>query len=341
MLEPSTTIAIAGAGSIGCYVGGTLALAGRRVRLLARRRIVDAVAAKGLHIADLDGPHQRLSPSAIGASEDPAKAFAGAGLVLVTVKSGDTAEMAATIARHAPPDAVVVSLQNGTANPGVLSRGLAASQRAVAGMVSFNVVQGEAADGVPSFRRTTSGEVLVQADIPGLVALLDVPGLRVEAAPDMDAVLWGKLLLNLNNALNALSGLTLIEQFADRDWRRVMAAQIEEGLAVMRAAVIRPARIGALSPGLLPFVLRLPDFVFHILARRMLAVDPNARPSMAQDLERGRPTEVDEFQGAIIRLGEAHGVATPLSRRVLERIRAAEAAGKGSPRLRPGDLMPR
>ena len=60
MLEPSTTIAIAGAGSIGCYVGGTLALAGRRVRLLARRRIVDAVAAKGLHIADLDGPYQRL-----------------------------------------------------------------------------------------------------------------------------------------------------------------------------------------------------------------------------------------------------------------------------------------
>ena len=97
----------------------------------------DAVAAKGLHIADLDGPQQRLSPSAIGASEDPAEAFAGAGLVLVTVKSRDTAEMAATVARHASPDAVVVSLQNGTANPGVLSRGLAPSQRAVAGMVPY------------------------------------------------------------------------------------------------------------------------------------------------------------------------------------------------------------
>jgi 2-dehydropantoate 2-reductase len=341
MLEPSTTIAVAGAGSIGCYVGGTLALAGRRVRLLARRRIVEAAAANGLDIADLDAPGQHLSPAAFAASEDPAEALAGAGLVMVTVKSRDTAEIAETIARHAPADAVVLSLQNGTANPGVLRRSLGPAQRAAAGMVSFNVVQGETADGLPSFRRTTSGEVVVEAGIPGLVALLDVPGLHVEAAADMNAVLWGKLLLNLNNALIALSGNPLGGQFADRDWRRVMAAQMEEGLAVMRAAGIRPAKIGTLSPGLLPFILRLPDFAFRLLARRMLSVDPDARPSTAQDLERGRPTEVDEFQGAIIRLGETHGVATPLSRRVVERIRAAEAAGKGSPHLRPGDLVPR
>jgi 2-dehydropantoate 2-reductase len=341
MLDISTRIAVAGAGSIGCYVGGTLALAGRRVTLLARPRIVEAATHTGLAIADLNGPEQRLSPAAIAASEDTASALADAGLVLVTVKSRDTAAIAETIARHAPADAVVVSLQNGTANPGVLREKLAPSQRVVAGVVSFNVVQGVSADRRPSFHRTTSGEILVEAGIAGLVEVLDVPGLHVESQRHMNDVLWGKLLLNLNNALIALSGLTLAEQFADRRWRLLMADQMGEALTVMRAAGIRPARIGALRPSLLPWVLRLPDPVFRLLARRMLSVDPKARSSTAEDLDRGRPTEVDEFQGTVIRLGDQHGVKTPLSRLVLERIRAAEVAGKGSPRLSPGDLTPR
>jgi 2-dehydropantoate 2-reductase len=338
MLDQSTRIAIAGAGSIGCYAGGCLALAGRSVSLLARPRIVDAVRVKGLAIADLDRREQLLAPAAVSASEDPAVVFAGAGLVLVTVKSRDTSNMAETIARHAPADAVVVSLQNGTGNPDVLREKLAGSQRPVAGMVSFNVVQGETGDGAPSFRRTTSGEILVEDGVPGLVGLLDVAGLAVASSQNMNSVLWGKLLLNLNNALIALSGLTLTEQFADRRWRLLMAAQMDEALAAMRAAGIRPATIGALRPALLPYVLRLPDFIFRPLARRMLSVDPKARPSTAEDLERGRPTEVDEFQGVIVRLGEQHGVETPLSRRVLDSIHTAEAAGRGSPHLSPDDL---
>src|SRR3954454_19030860 len=207
MLDATTQIAVAGAGTIGCYVGGTLALDGRRLALLARPRIVEAARHTGLAIADLDRPERRLSPGAIAASEDPAVALADAGLVLVAVKSRDTAGMARTIARHAPADAIVLSLQNGIANPDVLRQELAPSQRAVAGMVSFNVVQGVTSDGTPSFRRTTGGEVMVEAGIAGLLELLAVPALAVEAAPDMSGVLWGKLLLNLNNALIALSGL--------------------------------------------------------------------------------------------------------------------------------------
>ena len=154
----------------------------------------------------------------------------------------------------------------------------------------------------------------------------------------MNAVLWGKLVLNLGNAINALSGLPLAEQFADRRWRLVLAAQIDEALAVMRACAIRPAAIGALRPALLPFVLRLPDFLFRMLARRMIAFDPEAKSSTLQDLERGRRTETDEFQGAIIRLAEQSGMPAPLTRLVLDRIRAAEAEGKGSPHLSPDEF---
>ena len=136
----------------------------------------------------------------------------------------------------------------------------------------------------------------------------------------MNAVLWGKLVLNLGNAINALAGLPLAEQFADRRWRRVLAAQIGEALAVMRACAIRPAAIGALRPALLPFVLRLPDFVFRIIARRMIAFDPQAKSSTLQDLERGRRTETGEFQAPSS--GSPNSPACrPLWRPCVDRIR--------------------
>ncbi|TGU66289.1 2-dehydropantoate 2-reductase, partial [Mesorhizobium sp. M1C.F.Ca.ET.144.01.1.1] len=83
--------------------------------------------------------------------------------------------------------------------------------------------------------------------------------------------------------------------------RVIQAAQIDEALAAMNASGIVPARIASLPPALLPKVLRLPDWLFGLLARRMLAIEPEARSSMWDDLKRGRPTEIDEVQGAVTR----------------------------------------
>ncbi len=174
-------------------------------------------------------------------------------------------------------------------------------------MVPFNVVQTREVDGRPRFHRATSGKVLIGTGIAGLRSLLDVPGLAVGEQADIKAVQWGKLLFNLNNALNALSGLPLATQLADRRWRRLLAAQIEEALAVLRASGIRPARIESVPPGLIPFILRLPDAVFRVAARRMLAIDPQARSSMWEDLERRRSTEIDHLQGAIVTLAARGG----------------------------------
>ena len=338
--DDQTRIAVAGAGSIGCYAGACLALAGRRVALLARPRIVDAVTGAGLAVRDLDGTQRQLPAGRVQASADPAAVLANADIVLVTVKSGATQEMARLVARHARPGAVVVSLQNGVANPAALRAGLGARHPVVAGMVPFNVVAAMPADGAPVFHRATEGTTLVDPAPQRLAAFLDVAGFPVSAAADMDAVLWGKLLLNLNNALNALSGLPLADELADRRWRRVLAVQIAEALGAMKAAGIRPARIGRLRSGLLPAVLRLPDPLFRRLARRMLAVDPAARSSMWEDLERGRPTEIDQFQGAVIALAERHGRAAPANRAVLAAIRRAEQAGRGAPRLQPEAVLP-
>lgn len=187
--------------------------------------------------------------------------------------------------------------------------------------------------------RASDGKVMVEDGDAGLVGLLGVEGFAVEAHGDMKAVLWGKLLMNLNNALVALSGLPLATELADRRWRLILAGQIDEALTALKASGIEPARIAGLRPALLPKVLRLPDWLFKLLARRMLAIDPQARSSMWDDLQRGRPTEIDDLQGAILRLAGKAGTPVPTVQRIIALVRAAEAERLGSPGLAPEQIV--
>jgi 2-dehydropantoate 2-reductase len=205
-------------------------------------------------------------------------------------------------------------------------------------MVPFNVVQTAGEGQAPRFHRATSGMLLISAGIEDLRDYLNVPGLPVAERADMPAVLWGKLLLNLNNALNALSGLPLATQLADRRWRLLLAAQIEEALAVLTAAHVRPARIEGVPPRAIPAILRLPDPLFRLLARRMLAIDPEARSSMWDDLQRRRTTEIGYLQGAILALAAQMHVPAPLSERIMSLVKAAEEARAGSPKLGPREI---
>ena len=118
-MNSGRTIGIAGAGSIGCFVGGMLAAGGRRVALLARPRVIGEIEANGLRLTSFEGVDQTIGANRFALSENPS-IFGDAGVVLVTVKSGDTADMADVIARNAPPDVIVVSLQNGIGNATVL-----------------------------------------------------------------------------------------------------------------------------------------------------------------------------------------------------------------------------
>ncbi|GAA2826155.1 ketopantoate reductase [Aminobacter aminovorans] len=333
MAKDHQSIVIAGAGSIGCHAGACLALAGRDVTLLARPRVADAINAGGLRVSDIDGFDRLLGDGAIPLAVDPS-VLSHADVVLVAVKSGDTAAMAELVARHAPESAVVVSLQNGIDNVDRL-RAVLGRRRVVAGMVPFNVVQ--SAEGEMPFHvhRASAGTVLIEAGDEGLRKLLDVAGFAVVTHADMPAVQWGKLLMNLNNALVALSGLPLAAQLADARWRRILATQIDEALAAMKAKGIAPAKVAAVPPALLPTVLRLPDWLFLRLARRMLAIDPMARSSMWEDLERRRKTEIGALQGVVLGLARKAGTPAPLTERIVALIHDAETRGKGSPRLPP------
>src|SRR6195256_3776576 len=173
-------ISVAGAGSIGCFVGGVLADAGRRVSLLARPRVIEEINSNGLRVTSFEGFDRTLKSDQLSLSEDPS-IFKDAGAVLVTVKSTDTADIAGLIAQHAPPDAVIVSLQNGVGNVAVLRERLP-GRRVLAGMVPFNVI----ALGEGRFHRATSGDIMIEQDEAGTAAQLSVPGLKLRPTKNIE-----------------------------------------------------------------------------------------------------------------------------------------------------------
>lgn len=331
-MNTGRTIGVAGAGSIGCFVGGMLAAGGRNVALLARPRVIAEIEANGLRPTSFEGFDRTIDAKRITLSDDPS-IFRDAGVVLITVKSADTSDMADIIARNAPSDVIVVSLQNGVGNVAVLRNRLP-GRRVLGGMVPFNAIS--AGDG--RFHRTTSGDIVIEQDDADTAEKLSVPGLNMRPTGNIDGVQWGKLLVNLNNALNALADLPLRRQLAQRPWRRLFADQMAEGLAAIRAEGIKPVSPTPIPAGWMPPLLRLPDMIFEAMLGRTMKIDPEARSSMWEDLQRGRRTEIDYFQGVITGIADRRGLDAPLSRRIVELIRKAELEAKGSPGLTPEQI---
>ncbi len=331
-MSSDRTIAIAGAGSIGCFVGGMLVAGGRDVALLARQRVIGEIEANGLRPTSFEGFDQTIAAGRFALSERPS-ILGDAAVVLVAVKSADTAAMADVIARHSPSHCVVVSLQNGVGNTAVL-RDRLPGRRVLGGMVPFNVI----ALGNGRFHRATSGDIVIEKDEARTAEKLSVPGLNMRATDDIDGVQWGKLLLNLNNALNALADLPLRRQLAQRPWRTLFADQVAEGLAAIRAEGIRAVSPTPIPLRWMPALLRLPDPIFEALLGRTMKIDPEARSSMWEDLQRCRRTEVEYLQGVITGIAERRGLDAPLSRRIVELIRKAEHEAKGSPGLAPQQI---
>jgi 2-dehydropantoate 2-reductase len=308
-------IIVLGAGAIGCYVGGRLAAHGHSVSLVGRPHALAPIAAHGLRVTDLDGFDRTAPPAELKLAHTLADAAPSADTtILLCVKSGATESAARELAAACAPGTSVISLQNGVDNVARVTA-LAPGLNVLAGMVPYNVVLRGA-----HVHRATAGHLQIQRDAATerIAPVWNAAGLATVLPADIRAVQWGKLLLNLNNPVNALSDLPLRQELLDRDCRRVFAALQTEALRVMARAGITPAQVTAVSPTLLPHVLRLPNWLFTRLAKRMLQIDAHARSSMWDDLEAGRVTEIDALSGAVVRLAAQHGLQAPLNARMCE-----------------------
>lgn len=317
-------IAIFGAGSIGCYVGGRLLAAGCDVVFIGRAHSGEELRRHGLHISDYLGYDQQIAGADIEFSEDPAAA-ANKDLVIVCVKSAGTQAVAERLDHVLKPHSAVLSLQNGLHNVEMLESHMP-EQTVLAGMVPFNVVK----RGPGHFHQGSEGDLVAQQD-PALMSFLhwfEAAGIPLELSNDMPGVQWGKMLLNLNNPINALANLPLQQQLSQRGFRRCLAAAQREALMVYEARGITPRLPIILPAAWLPWALERPDFLFQRVANKMLAIDPLARSSMWEDLEAQRRTEIDYLNGEIVRLGHEVGLATPVNSKLVALIHQAENGGR-------------
>ena len=290
---------------------------------IGRPRLAAEIRQHGLHLTDWRGADLRVAPADVRFETSP-EAVRSADIVLVTVKSAGTEEVGRDLAQLLKPGAVVVSFQNGIHNAEVLRR-LNPGVTVITGMVEFNVIN----RGRGAFHHGTEGGLDTQGH-PAMTPFLPAfaaAGLPLRQHTDMGAVMWAKLQLNLNNAINALAGIPLKEELSQRAFRRCIALAQEELLDLLAAAGIRPARL-KLPPQLIPTLLRVPDGVFRVLAGRMLAIDPLARSSMWEDLQAGRATEIDYLNGEVVKLAASLNRAAPVNGRLVALVLEAEKGGR-------------
>ena len=313
-------IAVLGAGSVGCFIGGCWQAAGLPVTFIGRPRIAHDIRDHGLTLTDYTGWHAKLDevdyacvPASLGDAD----------IILVCVKSGATDQAAHDIAEHGRDGAMVISFQNGVSNHGVLEAQLGARFRIVRGMIPYNV----AYLGHGRFHKGVAGDLWVEERVETRILAECIGGgpARLRLSSDMLGLAWGKLLINLNNSVNALSGMTLVEELKERDYRRVVAASQREGLRLLRYAGIKPLKVGAVGPGLVPAVIASPDWLFKNVFLKAWKIDSNARSSMADDLAAGRTTEVDYINGELVRLAQQLGEPAPINSKIVELVRRAEA----------------
>jgi len=310
-------ILVAGAGALGSVIGGLLAVAGRDVTLLGRRPHLDAARAGGLVVDGLFGTH-RVLRGLIYASE-PQELADRYATVFLTVKAYDTATMAAAVARHLDPDGFLVSFQNGLGNVEAAGRAVGPA-RVLGARVIFGaelVAPGHArvtvyADPVligspdPSDGRRTAAAA-------GWATTLAAAGVPAEPTDEILAALWAKVLYNAAlNPLGALLGLRYGELPLHRDTRAIMDTVIEEAFAVARAEEVG-----------LPW--RDAGAYREEFYGRLVPATAEHRSSMLQDIERGRPTEVDAINGEVASRGARHGIPAPVNATLTRLIRARAA----------------
>jgi 2-dehydropantoate 2-reductase len=314
-------VVIHGAGSVGCFIGAAWMAAGLPVSFVGRQSVKDEIAANGLTVTDSERRRIEIRPDEVDFSTRP-KSLARADVIALCVKSNGTGEAAQEIKRHARPDSLVISFQNGVSNADLLKATLP-GHAILQGMVSFNVAR----MGNGRWHKGVAGPLWAE-DHPVTRALAERigkigGGLRL--SDHMKGVAWGKLLINLNNAVNALSRKTLLEQLSDRDYRRVVAASQVEALEILAAAGIEQAQIGPIPPKLVPHVIGAPDVIFRNTVLKTQKIDADARSSMADDFAAGRTTEIDYLNGEVVKLAHSLGRRAPVNERIVELVKQAEA----------------
>ena len=295
-------VAVIGAGAVGCFYGGMLARAGHAVTLIGRAQHVQVFERDGLRMQTLSFDEQ----VPVAASTEAA-AVAGADVVLFAVKSTDTEATGEQMRPHLKAGALVLCLQNGVDNAERLRAVLPDVDVAAAVVYVATEMAGPG-----HLRHHGRGELVIEpsAGSARLAQALIAAGVPTEISDNVRGALWVKLILNCAyNALCALGKLPYGPLVERPGVREVMADVVAECRAVAAAD-------GVTLPG-----------DVDLAVRRIAETMPTQHSSTAQDLMRGKPTEIDHLNGYVMRRGADLGVPTPANRVLWTLVKLAEPEG--------------
>jgi 2-dehydropantoate 2-reductase len=291
-------VAVIGAGAVGCYYGGLLLRAGHDVTFIGRQTHVDAINTHGL-LLDTQSFKGHLPAKAA----TDATALASPDLVLFCVKSADTEEAGRSLAGRLRPETSILSLQNGVDNP---QRLLGVTGHPVIPAV---VYVGSEMAGPGHVRHHGGGDLAIGASpaSEALAQTLDAAGIRTTIADDIETTLWSKLVINCAfNALSAVAGISYGPMLEVEGTLDVVASAVKEAVTVARASGV------SMPDDLLERILKIP------------AAMPNQMSSTAQDVARGKPSEIDFLNGYVVRKGAELGIPTPTNHALQVMVKLVE-----------------
>jgi 2-dehydropantoate 2-reductase len=294
-------VAVMGAGAVGCYYGGMLARAGHEVVLIGRAQHVEAIGRDGLRL-ETEQFDERIGRPHLTASVDPAAAT-GAQLVLFCVKSTDTESAGASVGSHLAADTLVLGLQNGVDNAERLRGAIAQEVAAAVVYVATEMA------GPGHVRHHGRGELVIEpsSQSAAVAQTLIAAGVPTEISANVRGALWAKLILNCAyNALSAIAQLPYGRLVEGTGVRESMHDVVAECVAVAQAdGVTLPPDVDA-------------------AVRRIAETMPGQYSSTAQDVARGKRSEIDHLNGFVAQRGAALGVPTPANRLLHTIVRLIE-----------------
>jgi len=302
-------VAVVGAGAVGCYFGGMLARAGAPVTLIGRPPHVEAINRNGLLIESVHFT-ERVSVSAsneIAAARD-------AQLVLFSVKTVDTETAAKLLAPHLAPDTIVVSLQNGVDNAERID--FAAGIQVIPAVVYIAA----AITGPGQVKHLGRGDLVIgslspnegpgKSELAEVAATFERASVPCRISENVTVELWKKLVMNCAyNAISALSRMKYGHIAKDPGAIEVMKSVVMEAVAVGKAAGVEVSPETTMAA-----VLKLGETM------------PEAVSSTAQDIARGKPTEIDSLNGFLVRRGAELIVPTPVNETLASLVKLLEKA---------------
>jgi 2-dehydropantoate 2-reductase len=296
-MAPFDHIVVFGGGAIGSVYAAKLA-ASHDVTLIARSEHVDAINRDGLRLTGREEVTCRLrAATRVGA-------IAPATLVLLTTKVSDNRAAAATLAYHVRDDTVILCVQNGLGSEEVVKDVLGSRAVVLRAITQFGAIFRE--PGVIDYK--VAGYTLIEQgpQSRAIASLLTASGLDGRVSDDIKAEIWRKLIFNcVINPITSLMG-TDVGSVADSRLDPLKRLVIDECLAVARADGVTFTE---------DFLQTITD-VFG--SSRNIA-------SMRQDLSRGKLTEIDFMNGAVVALGGRFGIDCPVNAALTAIIRAMEA----------------